>query len=66
LDFSLDDGASWTEQRCWNVAEDFESDVWYSTSKVLESNTAASLSVRLRGSSVFLLDQVQLSEESVL
>jgi trypsin len=65
LDFSLDDGASWTQQRCWNVAEDFESDVWYSTSELLESDTAASLSIRFRGNIDFLLDQVQLSEESV-
>lgn len=60
LDYSLDDGSSWQEQKCWIVADNFESDVWYSTSEVFPSNGAEKLIFRFRGSSSYLLDQVQI------
>jgi trypsin len=60
LDYSLDGGSSWQEQKCWIVADNFESDVWYSTSEVFPSNGAEKLIFRFRGSATYLLDQVQI------
>eukprot|EP00804_Cyclotella_cryptica_P012085 CCRYP_004505-RA/>CCRYP_004505-RA protein AED:0.12 eAED:0.12 QI:0/0/0/1/1/1/2/0/434 len=60
LDYSLNDGSSWTEKRCWNVADSFESEVWYSTSEVFESDSAESLMIRFRSSGDWLLDQVEI------
>jgi trypsin len=60
LDYSLNDGSSWTEQKCWYVADGFEPDVWYSKSEVFESNSAESLMIRFRGSGDWLLDQVEI------
>ncbi|KAL7479829.1 hypothetical protein ACHAW6_005551 [Cyclotella cf. meneghiniana] len=49
LDHSLDGGASWSEEKCWNSCEDFRNNVWYDDEMVkFTTKDADRLRIRLR------------------
>jgi hypothetical protein len=66
LDYTFDDGASWTESRCWNSCEDFRNNVWYDGEAVqFKAMDVDRLSIRFRCNGENNMDDILIDKVEI-